>query len=139
MSDDIQDGLINSSGAARICGVSVATIQDWETKGLLKAEAITPGGHRRFRRTTVEEFARSFPVDNRDRNHPHWHHPYWWRGFPAGTVKIMPQEEGDFCYDKEAKVYRCTVRFEIRNQMETTDAAPPTYPDVINWPQELLE
>jgi len=45
--------------------VSPITVRGWAQKGMLQAE-VTPGGHRRFRFTEVERFARQWnPVGNR--------------------------------------------------------------------------
>ena len=55
---------------AHLLGVAPVTVRAWAGRGL-KAERVTPGGHRRFRRSEVERFARErgipLPEDVRGR------------------------------------------------------------------------
>lgn len=48
---------LTPSEAAKILMVSPITVRAWAQKGLLPSET-TPGGHRRFLRETVEQFAK---------------------------------------------------------------------------------
>ena len=49
--------LISTSAAARLLGVSQHTVIRACRKGRLKADEITPGGHRRFSETRIEALA----------------------------------------------------------------------------------
>ncbi len=48
---------LTPSEAAKVLMVSPITVRAWAQKGLLESET-TPGGHRRFLRETVEQFAK---------------------------------------------------------------------------------
>ena len=54
--------LISTEEVARMFGASPRTVAKWAKKGLLPAETRTPGGHRRWKRSEVEEF-RNRPAD----------------------------------------------------------------------------
>ena len=43
---------------ARECGVSVATLQRWDKRGLLKPDIITAGGHRRYKKKNISGIKR---------------------------------------------------------------------------------
>ena len=47
--------LLNSSGAAKMAGVTPSTIKRWADEGRLDCER-TAGGHRRFRKSTLQAF-----------------------------------------------------------------------------------
>ncbi len=49
---------LTSTGAARLLGVSLATVRRWENEGLLPCWR-TPGGQRRFDRVKLEEWVRA--------------------------------------------------------------------------------
>ena len=50
-------GLMTTDGAATLLGVSTDTIRSLESRGLLVPSFITTGGHRRFTKVAVDEYA----------------------------------------------------------------------------------
>lgn len=56
---------LTPSEAAKLLMVSPITVRAWAQKGLLPSET-TPGGHRRFLRESVEQFAQYITVPQRD-------------------------------------------------------------------------
>jgi excisionase family DNA binding protein len=62
---EIESDWLTLGQAARFLGVAQSTIRKWSDEGKVRA-FYTPGGHRRFRRTDLEEFiAQSGPADRR--------------------------------------------------------------------------
>ncbi|MDD2471781.1 MAG: helix-turn-helix domain-containing protein [Dehalococcoidales bacterium] len=53
--EPIQDSWLSIGEACRILGVSEATLRQWTDDGKIKV-FITPGGHRRYKRSQLEEF-----------------------------------------------------------------------------------
>jgi excisionase family DNA binding protein len=53
--DDDDDSLLTPGEVARLFRVDVKTVRGWDASGKLKAVK-TPGGHRRFRRSSVDKF-----------------------------------------------------------------------------------
>jgi len=52
------DDLLRPREVAELMGVRTATIARWAREGLLKA-VLTPGGHRRYRRTEIHDLLKS--------------------------------------------------------------------------------
>ena len=50
------DRLLTRSEVAAIVGYSQQSIVRWADSGKLKPDEVTPGGHRRWRRSTVDAF-----------------------------------------------------------------------------------
>lgn len=50
---------LSTAAVARMLSVTPATVRLWANKGLLNSTT-TPGGHRRFERTEIDEFANRF-------------------------------------------------------------------------------
>ncbi|MDD4635199.1 MAG: helix-turn-helix domain-containing protein, partial [Dehalococcoidales bacterium] len=53
--EPIQDSWLSIGEACRILGVSEATLRQWTDDGQIKV-FITPGGHRRYQRSQLDEF-----------------------------------------------------------------------------------
>jgi excisionase family DNA binding protein len=51
------DNLLSAADAARVLGVTAATVRQMDQRGVLPAAARTEGGIRLFRRTDVEALA----------------------------------------------------------------------------------
>ena len=61
--------ILSPAQVAKLLFVTPATVRLWADKGELPAQT-TPGGHRRFKRSDIEKFARSrcYPLKNVGRN-----------------------------------------------------------------------
>ncbi|MDD3264903.1 MAG: helix-turn-helix domain-containing protein, partial [Dehalococcoidales bacterium] len=57
-SEPVKDAWLSIGEACRILGVSEATLRQWTDSGQIKV-FITPGGHRRFERSQLDEFMTS--------------------------------------------------------------------------------
>ncbi len=57
-SEPVKDAWLSIGEACRILGVSEATLRQWTDSGQIKV-FITPGGHRRFERSQLDEFMAS--------------------------------------------------------------------------------
>lgn len=55
-----EDDLLQIGDVARLCGVTVATVRNWERRGAITATR-TPGNQRRFKRADVDTLLR--PTD----------------------------------------------------------------------------
>lgn len=55
--------MYTSGEVARIVGVSITTIKNWEEKGALKPDRKLPSGRRLYSERTVEEFIKSLNTD----------------------------------------------------------------------------
>lgn len=55
--------MYTSGEVARIVGVSITTIKNWEERGSLKPDRKLPSGRRLYSERTVEEFIKSLNTD----------------------------------------------------------------------------
>jgi len=64
--------LLNTEDVSRILNVSKTTIKRWTDDGKLRCIR-TPGGHRKFTLSNIQEFERQYqffgPVDSSEQNH----------------------------------------------------------------------
>lgn len=56
---------LSTAAVARMLSVTPATVRLWANKGLLSSST-TPGGHRRFERADIEDFANRFGLGSED-------------------------------------------------------------------------
>lgn len=51
------DELLTAPEAAKLLGVSVDTLRRWDEAGTLRPDFVTPGSHRRYRRSSIERLS----------------------------------------------------------------------------------
>lgn len=66
------DELLTPREVAEILGVRAATVGLWARIGVLRPALLTPGGHRRYRRTDVEAFLEAAQSAKTTPEHRQW-------------------------------------------------------------------
>jgi len=51
---------MTSGQTAELLGVTIMTVNNWASKGILKDYALVPGGWRRFKKSDIENFSKGF-------------------------------------------------------------------------------